>query len=94
MREVYGYTQPVGVSAMRAAISGQVKADVRYVRAAGAGGPRLLGEALSSAGHHAARYAGAVLGTRADRLRPGLRRRLSLERRATFVPADTDTGPR
>ncbi len=38
--------------------------------------------------HHMLRLAGAVLGSRADRLPPELRRRLSLERRAGFAPVD------
>ncbi len=36
------------------------------------------------------RLTGAVLGSRADRLPPGLRRRLSLEGRGGFVPLDLD----
>jgi glycosyltransferase involved in cell wall biosynthesis len=36
------------------------------------------------------RLTGAVLGSRADRLPPGLRRRLSLEGRGSFVPLDLD----
>jgi glycosyltransferase involved in cell wall biosynthesis len=41
--------------------------------------------------HHMLRLAGAVLGSRADRLPPGLRQRLSLERRAGFAPIDLDS---
>jgi GT2 family glycosyltransferase len=40
--------------------------------------------------HHMLRLTGAVLGSRADRLPPGLRRRLSLEGRADFAPLDLD----
>jgi glycosyltransferase involved in cell wall biosynthesis len=40
--------------------------------------------------HHVVRLAGALLGSRADRLGPGLRRRLSLEGRAGFAPVDLD----
>jgi glycosyltransferase involved in cell wall biosynthesis len=40
---------------------------------------------------HMLRLAGAVLGSRADRLPPGLRQRLSLERRAGFAPVDLDS---
>ena len=42
--------------------------------------------------HHAARTAGAALGSRHDRLPAGVRRRLSLESRATFPPIDRDNG--
>jgi glycosyltransferase involved in cell wall biosynthesis len=41
--------------------------------------------------HHMLRLAGAVLGSRADRLPPGLRQWLSLERRAGFAPVDLDS---
>ncbi len=41
--------------------------------------------------HHLLRLTGALLGSRADRLPPGLRRRLSLERRAGFAPLDLDS---
>lgn len=42
------------------------------------------------AGHHVLRTTGALLGSRADRLPPWGRRRLSLERRATFAPLAWD----
>ncbi len=41
--------------------------------------------------HHMLRLAGAALGSHADRLPPGLRQRLSLERRADFAPVDLDS---
>jgi hypothetical protein len=40
--------------------------------------------------HHVLRSAGALLGSRADRLAPRLRRELSLERRAGFEPLSLD----
>jgi GT2 family glycosyltransferase len=40
--------------------------------------------------HNMLRLIGAVLGSRADRLPPGLRRRLSLEGRVGFAPLDLD----
>jgi GT2 family glycosyltransferase len=40
--------------------------------------------------HNVVRQAGALLGSRADRLPPGLRRRLSLEGREGFAPVDLD----
>jgi hypothetical protein len=60
---------------------GLVGADWRFVRGAGTArtqGARLL---ATSTVHHSLRVAGAVLGSRADRLPVGLVRRLSLERR-------------
>ena len=40
-----------------------------------------------SAAHHVVRYGGALFGSRADRLPPTIRRRLSLEGRRTFEPS-------
>jgi hypothetical protein len=37
--------------------------------------------------HHGIRVTGAALGSRADRLPAGVRRRLSIEGRETFVPS-------
>jgi len=54
--------------------------------------PRHLARELRGAPsrHNVLRLTGAVLGSRADRLPPGLRRRLSLEGRAGFAPLDLD----
>jgi len=41
---------------------------------------------LAISGHHVVRLAGALLGSRADRLPAGARRLLSLEGRASFQP--------
>ncbi len=55
-------------------------------------GPRRLARELRGAPsrHNVLRLAGALLGSRADRLPPGLRRRLSLEGRSGFAPLDLD----
>ncbi|MFI5010385.1 MAG: glycosyltransferase family 2 protein [Solirubrobacterales bacterium] len=54
--------------------------------------PRHLARELRGApsAHNVLRLTGAVLGSRADRLPPGLRRRLSLEGRGGFAPVDLD----
>ncbi len=54
--------------------------------------PRHLARELRGAPtrHNVLRLTGAVLGSRAGRLPPGLRRRLSLEGRAGFAPLDLD----
>jgi glycosyltransferase involved in cell wall biosynthesis len=92
LREVYGFVEPLRVSTVRDRVLAPAKADVRWARARGeAAGPRLAARATL---HHAARTAGAALGSRHDRLPEGLRRRLSLESRATFPPIDRENGER
>ena len=87
LREVYGYVEPLSVDALRRSVVGTTRADVRFMRDEGATGARLAAAAIQSGAHHVARFAGAVLGTRSDALNPELRRRLSFERRATFIPS-------
>jgi rhamnosyltransferase len=89
LREVYGYLEPLSVDRLRAAVIGETRADVRELRAANLGTAARARAAAAAGAYHAARYAGGVLGTRADRLSPVQRRRLSLERRSTFVPASS-----
>ena len=88
MREVYGYVEQLRVDALRRSVIGPSRADARLMRAEGVRGTRLLCGCAEASAHHAARFAAALLGTRADRLPPTVRRRLSLEGRASFVPAD------
>lgn len=75
LREVHGHRAPIHP----VRVAGEVRAQVRADRAAGA----RLAESL---GYHGARAVMAALGTRADRLPASLRRRLSLERRGGFAP--------
>jgi rhamnosyltransferase len=67
LREVSGYVEPLDVGA----VVGAIRAD----RASGVG-------RRASAVHHGTRAVGAFLGSRAERLPTGVRRRLSLEGRA------------
>ncbi|HEY5318349.1 MAG TPA: glycosyltransferase family 2 protein, partial [Solirubrobacteraceae bacterium] len=87
LREVYGLVEPLG---FRTALKvwGLVGADWRFAGGGGggAGGARFAGGAGGASGllasstlHHSFRVAGAVLGSRADRLPGPLARRLSLE---------------
>ena len=89
LREVYGYIEPMSLRRAHAAVIAETRADVRYARAAGLTTASRARAAANAGAYHAARYAGAVLGTRADRLSAVQRRRLSLERRSTFVPASS-----
>lgn len=82
MRDVYGWVEPLDARSITRNVWGRVGADWRWARAHRDVGVaamlRLLG---GSAIHHLARTAGAVLGSRAERLPPELVRRLSLETR-------------
>ncbi len=87
LREVAGHVEPYGVRTSARWISDQVRADLEYVRRVDGGSTLAAARALPASLRHACvRYAGAILGSRSNRLRPGMRRRLSLERRETFLP--------
>jgi GT2 family glycosyltransferase len=83
LREVYGFVEPLSVASLRRNVVGPVRAGARDGLAAGAGAAR----------DHALRYGGALLGSRAERLPAGVRRRLSLEGRGSFVPSDALSTP-
>jgi rhamnosyltransferase len=86
LREVYGWREP----ASPAHLTRQLRGALGQARS------ELIREGVSAAGrratliavsrHHLVRLAGAVLGSRADRLPAAARRKLSLEGRASFEP--------
>ena len=67
-------------------------ADRRWLREQGLSGRDLARPLLVSGRHHAARMAGSIIGTRADRLPAPLRRLLSLEGRDSFTPHEVPGG--
>jgi rhamnosyltransferase len=75
LREVYGWTEPIGMQTIASKLWGLVGADRRFAADVR---PRFL---VASALHHGARMCGAALGGRSDRLPNALVRRLSLEAR-------------
>ena len=79
IHDVYGFATPADPRVTALGLWGRVSGDWRW--AAEQGRPRSPGLAWRSLVHHAARAAGSILGGRAQRLPPGLARRLSLERR-------------
>jgi rhamnosyltransferase len=91
LREVYGWREP----ARPAYLLGQLRGELGHARRAlaseGASSAQRRATLGASARHHALRLTGAVLGSRADRLPPPVRRRLSLDRRASFTPLDLDS---
>ena len=92
LREVYGFEEPLTPTTLRDRVLAPAKADVRWARARGAAPAEQAAVAARAAIHHAARTAGAALGSRHERLPAGLRRRLSLESRATFPPIERENG--
>ena len=98
LREVYGFVEPLGIMTVRNRVLAPAKADVLWARArrdeAAATFKARSKLAARATLHHAARTTGAALGSRHDRLPEGLRRRLSLESRATFPPIDRENGDR
>ena len=85
LREVLGHVQPWGPRTTLWDVRGLVGADKRWLEQQGVSGLDLVPPLAVSTRHWAIRMAGAIAGTRADRLPSGLRRRLSLEGRETFV---------
>src|SRR5205085_6495499 len=74
-------------------VRGLVGFDERWLRERGVHG-RPLARALAVSGrHHAIRMAGAIAGSRADRVPRRLRGRLSLAGRDTFEPVDVPASP-
>ena len=85
LREVLGHVQPWGPKTTLWDVRGLVGADKRWLEGQGVSGLDLVAPLAVSTRHWAIRMAGAIAGTRADRLPSGVRRRLSLEGRETFV---------
>ncbi len=91
LREVLGVTIPASPKRNARHLYGLVKADRAYLRdVEGLSRPASLAPLAISTRHHLTRVAGEVLGTNADRLAPGVRRRLSLEGRDSFWPVDVE----
>lgn len=93
LREVLGFRQPWGPKRTLWDVRGLTGFDKRWLRERGVGGTDLVAPIAVSMRHHALRMAGAVIGTRADRLPASVRGRLSLEGRSTYVPYDVPGSP-
>ncbi|HEX8856961.1 MAG TPA: glycosyltransferase [Thermoleophilaceae bacterium] len=93
LREVLQHKEPAGLKHSLWAVRGLAGADKRWLREQGLSGRGLVKPLAVSLRHHTIRTAGAIAGSRADRVPRGLRRRLSLEGRDTFVPYDVPASP-
>lgn len=88
LREVLGHVVPAGPRTTLRDIRGLVNADRTWLRQHEVSGVDMARALASSTVHWTIRMAGAILGSRADRLPPAVRRRLSLEGRDSFVSYD------
>ena len=88
LREVHGWVEPANPVRAALTIQTRVRGDARSVRRTGAGWAAVARETARSFRHWTVRAAGAVAGSRADRLPPAVRRLASLEGRASFAPLD------
>jgi rhamnosyltransferase len=88
LREVYGWREPASPAHIVRKLRGELGVARRELLAAGVAPARRRAMLVTMTPHHVLRLAGALLGSRAEALAPWARRRLSLERRASFVPVD------
>jgi GT2 family glycosyltransferase len=92
--EVYGWREPVSPRHVLNRLRGSLGEADAALGAENAAPAARLAALAAVAVHQLASLCGALLGSRADRLPAGMRRRLSLERRAGFAPLDLELSPR
>jgi glycosyltransferase involved in cell wall biosynthesis len=90
LREVYGWREPASPAYLVRQLRGRVSQARDEFARGGVPLSRRRATLAALSSHHVARLTGAVLGSRADLLPAGVRRRLSLERRAGFAALDLD----
>jgi GT2 family glycosyltransferase len=88
LREVYGWREPASPVRLARGLRGELGWARAELDRAGAPPRERRATLVAVTRHHVVRLAGALLGSRADRLPAGARRRLSLEGRASFEPFD------
>jgi hypothetical protein len=91
LREIYGWREPASPAHLTRQLRGAMGQARRELTREGASPARRRATLAAAGRHHVVRQAGALLGSRADLLPAGVRRRLSLERRAGFAVLDFDT---
>jgi rhamnosyltransferase len=90
LREVYGWREPLSPLHLARRLRGELGWARRELHRRGASPSERRATLAALTRHHVVRLAGALLGSRADRLPPGARRRLSLEGRSSFQPLHLD----
>jgi glycosyltransferase involved in cell wall biosynthesis len=90
LREVYGWREPASPQRLVGELRGALGRARRELLTRGVSASERRATLAALSAHHVLRLTGALLGSRADVLAPGLRRRLSLEGRAGFAPLDLE----
>jgi rhamnosyltransferase len=90
LREVYGWREPASPAHLLAQLRGELGRTRAELIGEGVPPARRRATLAAVSRHHVVCRAGALLGSRADRLPAAARRRLSLEGRAGFAPLDLD----
>jgi GT2 family glycosyltransferase len=93
LREVYGWREPASPARLLAQLRGELGRARDELIGQGVSPVRRRATLAAVSRHHVVCRAGALLGSRADRLPAGARRRLSLEGRAGFAPLYLDIEP-
>jgi glycosyltransferase involved in cell wall biosynthesis len=86
--EVYGWREPASPAHLLAQLRGELARTRAQLRAEDVPPAQRYATLAAVSRHHVVCRAGALLGSRADRLPAAARRRLSLEGRAGFAPLD------
>ncbi len=89
LREVYGWREPASPVHLARRLRGELGWARRELDRECASPSERRATLAAVTRHHVVRLAGALMGSRADRLPAGMRRRLSLEGRSSFEPIDT-----
>ncbi len=90
LREIYGWREPASPAYLARRLRGELARARRELQREGAAPAERRATLAAVSRHHVVRIVGALLGSRADLLPSSVRRGLSLERRASFVPLDLD----
>jgi hypothetical protein len=91
LREVYGWREPASPRHLLSRLRGALGQADAALLAEHVARPERLAALAGVTAHQLASMCGALLGSRADRLPPRVRRGLSLERRADFAPLRIDS---
>ncbi len=94
LREVYGWREPLSPLHLSRRLRGELGWARRELDRRGVSTSERRATLVAITRHHVVRLAGSLLGSRADRLPAGARRRLSLEGRSSFQPLHLDTPTR
>lgn len=94
LREVYGWREPLSPPHLARRLRGELGWARRELDRRGASPSERRATLAAVTRHHVVRLAGALLGSRTDRLPARARRGLSLEGRSSFQPLHLDTETR